>query len=111
MSTIFLIDAQLPRIFAMRLRDMGFEARHISDVATDDAPDDLIWDFAQREGCVIVSKDEDFAQRVRGSSSGPSVVWIRLGNQPNDALWSALSPIWLEICAVLDDGERLVEIR
>jgi predicted nuclease of predicted toxin-antitoxin system len=111
MTGPFLIDAQLPRILAARLQSLGYSAIHVSAVAADDAADDVIWQIAERDGCVVVSKDEDFAQRVRASATGPSVVWIRLGNQPNAALWTALGPIWPDVCAVLDAGEHLVEVR
>jgi predicted nuclease of predicted toxin-antitoxin system len=110
-SRSFLIDAQLPHIRAIRLRNLDFIALHISAVTTDNAPDDVIWAIAQRNGYVIVSKDKDFAEWVRASSSGPSVVWMRLGNQPNDPLWKALSSVWPDVCRALNAAERLVEVR
>jgi predicted nuclease of predicted toxin-antitoxin system len=110
-SRSFLIDAQLPRIRVIRLRDLDFIVLHISAVTTDNAPDDVIWEIAQRDGYVIVSKYEDFAEWVRASSSGPLVVWMRLGNQPNDPLWKALSSVWADVCRALNAAERLVEVR
>lgn len=106
----FLIDAQLPRSLCVKIQELGHVALHVSALAATDASDDAIWMIAADRQLVIVSKDEDFAQRVVRSTGGPAVVWIRLGNGPNAALWAALAPIWAEICASLDAGERLVEV-
>lgn len=106
----FLIDAQLPRNLCVKLQELGHVALHVCALAAPDASDDIVWTIASDQRLVIVSKDEDFAQRVVRSTSGPAVVWIRLGNGPNTALWAALAPIWAEICASLDAGERLVEV-
>lgn len=106
----FLIDAQLPRSLCAKVHALGFIAQHISELASADASDDIVWMIASERKFVIVSKDEDFARRVVAGQSGPAVVWVRLGNGPNLALWTSLSLKWPEICAALDAGERLVEI-
>lgn len=110
MSPAFLIDSQLPRSMCGWVDELGYSAIHVSAVAAPDASDDLIWAIARERGLTIISKDEDFPRRVLGSNSGPAVIWVRLGNQPNLALKAALLPIWPQICAQLDMGERLVEI-
>jgi predicted nuclease of predicted toxin-antitoxin system len=89
---------------------LGHEAIHVSAILPPDASDDLIWSVAGERNLVIVSKDQDFQQRVLASASGPALVWVRLGNQPNLALQAALEPIWLNISRLLESGERLIEI-
>lgn len=42
--------------------------------------DERIWNFAQENGFVIVSKDSDFLQRSSLFGFPPKVIWLRLGN-------------------------------
>jgi predicted nuclease of predicted toxin-antitoxin system len=39
-----------------------------------------VWRYAQAQGAVLVTKDEDFAEWVRRGRPGPQVVWLRIGN-------------------------------
>lgn len=59
----FLIDAQLPPALARWLAAQGHEAEHVADRGMQAAPDAAVWDFARQHHAVIVTKDEDFAQR------------------------------------------------
>ena len=44
-----------------------------------DAKDALIWDYAIKNGTVIITKDEDFEERLsHRPKMAPAVVWIRL---------------------------------
>ena len=58
----------------------------------------------------LITKDEDFVALAHREASGPQVVWIRIGNISNDALWQALNPLLDEIIQALDAGERIVEV-
>lgn len=49
-----------------------------------------MWEFARREGFVIVSKDSDFYDRAVIYGSPPKVVWIRAGNCPTAEIESLL---------------------
>jgi len=68
----FLIDAQLPPAFAESFRREGHDGIPVRDVGLRDASDGQIWRYARAEGLVIVSKDEDFALRVRRSALLPA---------------------------------------
>ncbi|RMG66183.1 MAG: hypothetical protein D6722_15365 [Bacteroidetes bacterium] len=50
------------------------------------AKDQEIWDFAARQGLVVVTFDEDFRdlQAVRGSP--PKIIWLPMGNLPSRQL-------------------------
>jgi predicted nuclease of predicted toxin-antitoxin system len=76
----FLVDAQLPPALARWLAAAGHEAEHVGDVGLGGAQDQAIWAYALGVGAVIVSKDEDFAQRKVLENAGPTIVWIRLPN-------------------------------
>lgn len=81
------------------------------EIGLRDADDGAIWRHAEASGCIIVTKDEDFAQRVHATENGPSVVWLRVGNTSNAALRAWFVPRVPQIVAMIGQGTRLVEIR
>lgn len=106
----FLVDAQLPPALARYLAAGGHEAEHVVDIGLSGAKDQAIWEYAARVGAVIVSKDEDFAQRTFFGKGGPPVVWIRLSNTRKRELLLWFEPMLPWITEALERGERLVEI-
>ena len=104
------MDAQLPPALAAHLASVGHEAEHVNQIEHGVASDRDIWSYAIEAGAVIISKDEDFATLARDKSAGAQVVWIRLGNVTNRALWRALEPLLPEIVEGLEAGERLIEV-
>ena len=107
----FLVDAQLPPALARWLEERGHEAKHVIDLALQDAPDEAIWRHASTKGAVIVSKDEDFARRRALTSDGPQVVWLRVGNTNSRTLIEILEEILDDLVRALASGETLVEVR
>jgi len=59
---------------------------------------------------VLLTKDEDFAQRRLLSTNGPAVVWLRVGNCSNRALLQWFAPLLADIVERLELGEKLIEI-
>lgn len=106
----FLVDAQLPPALARWLIANGHQAAHVSDAGMQAAADAAVWDYASREGAVIVTKDEDFAQRKVLTQSGPAVVWIRLPNTRRRALLAWFAGVLPDILSALERGETLIEI-
>lgn len=106
----FLIDAQLPPALARWLKDWGHEAQHVEDVALREAEDDPIWAYALKEGVVIVTKDEDFAERSARVTESPLIVWFRVGNTTNRELRAWIEPRLPAIVQLLGQGNRLVEV-
>jgi predicted nuclease of predicted toxin-antitoxin system len=106
----FLIDAQLPPGLARRLAARGHVAEHVNRIGLGNTSDGAIWEYAARTGATLVTKDEDFVALATQESPGPQVVWIRIGNISNDALWRALDPRLDEIVQSLNAGERVVEV-
>jgi predicted nuclease of predicted toxin-antitoxin system len=107
----FLVDARLPRAICTVLAHPAHEALHVKDVLPLDATDADIWRMALENTQVIVTKDEDFARREQSSGTGPQIVWIRIGNCSNNALQTALTSRWPSVCALLEGGALLVEVR
>ena len=53
---------------------------HVRDLGLREAEDQDIWALAIEREYIIVSKDEDFAERALVEGPPPKVVWIQLGN-------------------------------
>lgn len=107
----FLVDAQLPPALARILREHGHEADHITDIGPGDVSDQELWRFALANQAVIVTKDEDFSNMVARGGETPVVVWVRSGNTRRAVLLAWFEPLIDEIAALIDDGQRLIELR
>ena len=107
----FLVDAQLPPALARWLCEQGHEAQHVEDVGLRDADDSPIWAYALKVRAVILTKDEDFAERAGRDPQGPVIVWLRVGNATNRALLQWLWSRWPQVVMLLDAGHRLIEVR
>jgi predicted nuclease of predicted toxin-antitoxin system len=106
----FLVDAQLPPALARWLVAKSFDAEHVGECGLGAASDAAIWDYAVQHSAVIMTKDDDFAQRKALEEEGPVIIWIRL---PNSRTRDLLA--WFEIAlpvalAALNRGETLVEL-
>ena len=107
----FLVDAQLPPALARWLRDAGHEAQHVEDVHLREAEDSPIWRYALDHQTILITKDEDFAERVRQSQNAPVIVWLRIGNVSNRALRQWFMPQLPQIITWIEQGVRILEIR
>ena len=108
--TRFLVDAQLPPALGRMLRDRGHLAEHVHEVGLSGAPDTAIWAHAETHGATILTKDEDFAMIAGLRGTGPSVIWIRVGNTTNRALLQWFEPQLPMILLGLTKGERVIEV-
>ncbi len=108
----FVVDAQLPPALARLLADHGHTAEHVADIGMRDAADSPIWSYALEHGATIVTKDEDFPHRQSQSDKpAPVVVWLRKGNTSRRALLEWFEPMLPKIEALIEGGDRLVEVR
>lgn len=105
----FLVDAQLPPGLCAWLSERGHGARHVHDVLPGQTPDTEIANMADRDGLILMSKDEDFlALRLPDRFA---LVWLRCGNTTNRALTIWLGARWAALSKLLEDQERLIELR
>ena len=107
----FLIDAQLPPALARLLDEHGHQADHVNGIGPGDAPDRVLWRYALDHDAVIVTKDEDFADMVTIGAEAPPVVWVRIGNTRSAALLTWFEPLIDDIVEMVDNGQRLIELR
>lgn len=84
---------------------------HVFDLGMEAADDPVIWQRAQREQTIIISKDEDFVDHWLLSAEPVQLVWVRKGNCSNHALLAWLKPLWPDAVKRLEQGEKLIELR
>jgi predicted nuclease of predicted toxin-antitoxin system len=92
------------------LAAQGHDAEHVADFLMARASDSAIWDYAVQNAAIVITKDEDFAQRKTMTGAGPSVIWIRLPNTRRRALLAWFQTLMPDILATLERGETLIEI-
>jgi predicted nuclease of predicted toxin-antitoxin system len=109
MSLKFIVDANLSWRLANWLREQGHEASHVHALKAERRGDSDIWNLARQTGAVVVSKDEDFANRHR-SGEPPDLIWIRWGNTSRSETIRKLEKSWPEIVSALQAGEGMIEL-
>jgi|ERR1035437_5412119 predicted nuclease of predicted toxin-antitoxin system len=75
-----LFDENLSPRLASALSDFFPGSRAARDCGLRGASDLEVWQYAQENGFVIVSKDSDFSERSARFGSPPKVIWLRIGN-------------------------------
>jgi len=94
----FLFNENLP-INIQFLPSLPLE--HVTDLGK--SPSDTeIWEYAQADDLVIVTKDADFSDRIIVSSPPPRVVHLRFGNMRKKNFHAFLKSVWPQI-------ERLIQ--
>lgn len=93
------------------LIERGHEAWHVTDIGPGDMPDEELWRFALSNRAAIVTKDEDFSVMAISTSGGPAIVWVRVGNTRRAALLAWFEPLVDQIALLVDEGQRLIELR
>jgi predicted nuclease of predicted toxin-antitoxin system len=105
-----IVDAQLPPSLARWLATLGHHAEHVADRQLSAASDTEIWNYALATQAIVITKDEDFAQRKILRGNGPAIIWIRLPNTRRRDLLAWFQTALPEILAALERGETLIEL-
>jgi predicted nuclease of predicted toxin-antitoxin system len=83
----FLVDAQLPRLLAIRLNELGHSARHTLDLAAGNRTTDQdISALADKDGSIVITKDADFLQSHLLHGHPLRLLLVSTGNIPNRRL-------------------------
>ncbi|MTW20005.1 DUF5615 family PIN-like protein [Allochromatium palmeri] len=107
-----LVDNQLPAALARFLEERGLVCRHVCDLGLDASDDRVIWELAQAEHWVIVTKDEDFTLLAnRTGQTAPQVVWVRIGNCRKSVLLNAFDQALPDLIRLLEEGRTVIEMR
>jgi len=105
----FLVGGHLPHFVARVFLAHGLDAVHVDDIGLDDKDDTEIWREACRTGAIIVSKDPDFAAKLRGRPPHTRVLWLRCGNVPNGRLKTLMEAALIDVITRFEAGAVLVE--
>lgn len=102
----FLVDAQLPRRQAHRLREAGYEVLHTLDLPDGNrTTDSTINSLSEREGHIVITKDADFINSFLLSGRPRKLLLISVGNCSNADLESLFVPRIPEISAIFSDND------
>lgn len=93
------------------MQERGHQAEHVLEIGLAQSKDTLVWRYTQEHGAVIITEDEDFAERVRRGRPGPQVVWLRIGNSSKRVLLVWLEPLLPLIVHKLQQADRVIEVR
>jgi len=106
----FLVDAHLPLRLVARLREVGYDAVHTSELPRGNAtPDREICALSLRERRVVVTKDGDFVQDLFLRKEPYKLLLISTGNIRNRDL-EALFLRNLPTLASLMEAHTFVEL-
>ncbi len=106
----FLVDAQLPRRLALWLSEAEHDAIHTLDLPRGNrTPDRDIGTMADKEGRIVVTKDDDFIYSFLANGQPERLLIVNTGNIGNEALLNLFEEQLTTLLEALS-GSRLVEI-
>ena len=100
-SIALWINQSFPQVTAKSVRSLGLR----------DADDQVIFDKARSENVALMSKDGDFVKLLERLGPPPKLIWITAGNTSNAGMRSILSKHFNTALDLLQQGEKLVEIK
>jgi predicted nuclease of predicted toxin-antitoxin system len=108
---IIWVDAQFSPAISLWI-DGRFSCQCIAvrELGLRDATDREIFLAAREAGAVVMTKDRDFVRMLDEHGAPPQVLWVTCGNTSNARLKRILDATLASAIALLESGERLVEI-
>jgi predicted nuclease of predicted toxin-antitoxin system len=85
-----LFDQILSPKLATKLADLFPDSTHVHLVGLGEAPDPVIWEFAEEQLFTIVSRDSDFGDYSAAFGFPPHVIPIQVGNCPTSTVEALL---------------------
>ena len=79
-----LFDEQLSARLCSLLAESYPSSLHVRLIGLGGASDEAVWTAAAEQGCILVTKDEDFHRLSVLRGAPPKVIWLRLGNATTD---------------------------
>jgi len=98
-----LLDHNLSPRLVNRLSDLYPDSSHVYLVGLDRFSDQEVWEYARREGYMIVTKDADFSDLCMLLGFPPKVIWIRRENCKTSDIEILLRHHYSDIKALHED--------
>jgi len=95
----YLIDANLPYYFGLWNNS---DFIHVKDL-NDSWSDDTIWQYAQDNNLIIITKDSDFSIKVLYLGSPPKVIHLKFGNLRMKEFHNLLTKVWAKIDVMIEE--------
>ncbi len=105
----FIVDENLPQHLAYWLKGKGLAATHVELENLGKSADANIWKWAAERNSIIISKDEDFHNRVI-KGQPPRFIWVRWGNVRKKPLIEKFEMLLPGILSALEEGEWELEL-
>jgi predicted nuclease of predicted toxin-antitoxin system len=106
-----LLDANISWKLTNILRPLFGECDHVDLIGLDVPAKDIdIWDYASKNGHIIITKDSDFVDFFELKGFPPKVVLLKTGNNSNKAIIELLIKIKPEIQDLEKNNYGLLEI-
>ncbi len=107
----WVVDAQLPRRLTRLFATAGHDAIHTADLpAKNRTPDPVILDISDREGRIVVTKDQDFVESFLLQGRPEKLLLIATGNITNEELEFLLKRHFAQIVGAFETA-RFVELN
>jgi predicted nuclease of predicted toxin-antitoxin system len=105
------LNAQLPPAIASWISEnFNVECVAVRELSMQRAIDSDNFMAARNEQAVVITKDSDFVDLVERLGAPPQVIWLTCGNTSNARLKEILSQQLANAIALLEAGEKVVEI-
>ncbi len=104
----FLVDAQLPRRLALRLRDIGHDVVHTLELAEQNrTTDQQITEISVNEQRIVITKDADFVTAYLLTGRPYKLLLVSTGNITNADLEALVVPAIPAIVAAFEQHSYL----
>ena len=100
-----LFDQNLSPRLVRLLTDLFPGSIHVRDVGMERANDQVVWNYAAKQGVTIVTKDADLHQMSFLHGHPPKVVWVQRGNCSTQEIEEILRVRYDDIVAFEGDAE------
>ena len=108
------VDENIPLATVAELRALGHDVLDIRGTTDQGAPDDLLWELAQKDGRLLITTDKGFVRHRSESHKGILIVRLRQPNQQkiHDRVMRALGQFaedeWPGLLVVMRDAVQSV---
>lgn len=107
-----LFDQNLSYRLVSKLQHLYPDSLHIAAVHLDQSSDREVWNYAQKHGFCIVTKDSDFNELCALYNFPPHIIWLRLGNSRISQVEQVLTQHQEKICHIVSENEvGIIEIN